>query len=328
MRSRQPLLRSGLLLLLLLLIPLFVTSTYALQTLSLALQMAIYSFSWMLLAYSGQVSLGHAFFMGVGAYGSTLLALQLLPPLLSLLIGPLFSALFGLAVGYLGARLREWFLGMYTFGLSVIAQTLALSDQLSWLTNGAQGLFPPSLLPSALDYSTSVWFYYLLSASMACACYALVQLLLRSGLGLILSSIHDNERAASSLGVNVRKYRVLMFGLSGYLAGLAGALGRFTFIRYLDPGIFSLENSVWPLLFSVMGGMRYAEGPLLGAMLLYPLSDFLRDAVGGFLALVFFGGILAAVIITSPQGLYALLLREISGMRAEKGGKLGAAGGR
>jgi branched-chain amino acid transport system permease protein len=327
MRASRPLLRAALLFLALLVIAPLVRDPYALQTLTSALQMAIYATSWMLLAYSGQVSLGHAFFLGVGAYASSLMALGYLPAWASLLLGPLFSALFGLGVGYLGARLREWFLGMYTFGLSVIAQTLALSDQLSWLTNGAYGLFPPPLLAPGPDYATGLLLYYLLSAALAAACYGCAHFISNSRLGLALSSIHDDEEAAGAVGVNVRKHRVLMFALSGYLAGLAGALNRLTIVRYLDPNVFGLENSVWPLLFSVVGGMRYAEGPLLGALLLYPLSQFLTNAIGGFLALVAFGLLLGAVIIASPRGLFALLLRigprRITGVERGLGGPRG-----
>ncbi|MER3602311.1 MAG: hypothetical protein C4339_06335 [Nitrososphaerota archaeon] len=298
---------------------------YALQTLTGALQMALFAYSWMLLAYSGQVSLGHAFFFGVGAYSSVLLSLGPLgSPLPALFVGPLLSGLLGLAVGLLGARLREWFLGMYTFGLSVIAQTLALSDQLAWLTNGAYGLFPPALLPG-LSYSSGLHYYYLLSAALVTATYLLTRLILGSGLGLTLSSIHDNEAAASSVGVNVKRYRTLIFGLSGYMAGLAGALNRLTLVRYLDPSIFGLENSVWPLLLSVVGGMRYAEGPLAGALLLIPLAELLRNSLGGFLALATFGLLLGLVILSSPAGLYPLVARWALRLAPRGGVRLGAA---
>ncbi|HIQ29370.1 MAG TPA: branched-chain amino acid ABC transporter permease, partial [Candidatus Caldiarchaeum subterraneum] len=111
---------------------------------------SIYSLSWSLMANSGQISLGHAVFFGSGAYASTLMARNLgLPPPVAILVGPLVAALIGLGIGRLCIGLREWFLGMVTFGFSIIAQLIVV-EHLGWLTKGWDGIPVPRLLPEEI----------------------------------------------------------------------------------------------------------------------------------------------------------------------------------
>lgn len=289
---------------------------FIVQILTFVFIFAIYAQSWNLAAHSGQFSLGHATFLGLGAYASILLAGTAgLPPAAAMFVGPLLPALVGLGLGALCRRLREWYFGMVTFGSTAIVQVLIV-EQFGWLTNRWDGVDAPRLLPAGLSVEQAALWNYLISLALMVATYLAVAAIMKSKVGLAFSTIHDNELAAQASGVNVRRYRLIAMTLSGYLAGLAGALNGHTLTRHISPGVFGIEDSVWPLLYSIAGGLRTPEGPILGTLIVRVVWEWALRRLGGFESLIIIGLMLALIVIFFPRGLYPIVARALSGLGA------------
>ncbi len=296
-----------------------VRELFVLQILTFVFIFAIYAQSWNLVAHSGQFSLGHATFLGLGAYASVLLAGRLgLAPAVSMFLGPVLPAVAGLAIGWLCLRLREWYFGMVTFGVTAIVQVVVV-EPFGWLTNRWDGLDAPRLLPAGLAVERVATLNYLISLALMVATYVAVAYVMQSKAGLAFSAIHDNELVAQACGVSVRGYRLLAMAAGGYLAGLAGALNSHTLTRHISPGIFGLEDSIWPLLYSIAGGLRAPEGPILGTLAVRVVWEWTLRRLGGFESLVIIGLLLALVVSFCPRGLYPLVTAaaaRLSGRRA------------
>ncbi len=293
-----------------------VRELFVLQVLTFAFIFAIYAQSWNLAALSGQFSLGHATFLGLGAYASVLLAGRLgMPPALAVFVGPLVPALAGLGIARLCLRLREWYLGMVTFGSTALAQVLIV-EQLGWLTNRWDGLDAERLGPAALSVQQVAVLNYLAALVLMVASYLLAAWLTASKPGLALAAIHDSELVAAACGVGVRGYRLAVMALSGYLAGLAGALNSHTLTRHVSPGIFGVDNSIWPVLYTVAGGLRTAEGPIVGTLVVRVLWEWALRRLGGFESLVLIGLLLALVVTFFPRGLAVVGGRAAAWLRA------------
>ena len=216
-------------------LPLFASSEYFVgHVLTTMAIYALYASSWNLLAYSGQGSLGHAAFLGIGGFASALLSVREgLPPIAGLLIGSLLSAGIGLLVGLACVRLKAWFLAMVTFGFSVIAVTII--SQFDSIFGGMIG-FPTSAIAE-----TGLPFYYATLAITATSIIA-VFLVMKSKWGLAFKAIHQNELEAKMIGINTAKYRLLAFIISTFFAGLAGGLLAESQL-FIQNDIFKAENS-------------------------------------------------------------------------------------
>jgi branched-chain amino acid transport system permease protein len=286
-----------------------VRELFVLQILTFVFIFAIYAQSWNLAAHSGQFSLGHATFLGLGAYASVLAAARLgLPVPLAMFVGPLVPAVAGLGIAWLCLRLREWYFGMVTFGFTAIVQVVIV-EQLGGLTNRWDGLDAERLWPAGVAVERVAVLNYLAGLTLMVATYLVAAAMMRSKSGLAFSAIHDNELVATVSGVDVRRYRLMAMGLSGYLAGLAGALNSHTLTRHISPGIFGVEDSIWPLLYTVAGGLRTAEGPILGTLVVRVFWEWALRRLGGFESLMLIGLALALIVTFFPRGLYDLVRR-------------------
>lgn len=281
---------------------------FVLQVMTFVFIFAIYAQAWNLAAQSGQFSLGHATFLGLGAYTSIIAATRLgLPVGMALFAGPVLPGLVGLGIGALCRRLREAYFGMVTFGCTAIVQVLVV-EQFGGLTNRWDGLDAPRLILEGVPIERVAALNYVLALSLMLATYLLVVSITRSRIGLAFASIHDNETVAAAAGVSVVRYRLLAMGASGYLAGLAGALNGHTLTRHISPGVFGIEDSIWPVLYSIAGGLRTAEGPILGTLLVRVLWEWAIARIGGFDSLILIGLLLALVVTALPRGIYPLLV--------------------
>lgn len=298
-----------------------VREQYILQILTFVFAFAIYAQSWNLVAHSGQFSLGHATFLGLGAYASILVSTRLgLPPALALFVAPVLPAVVGLGIGRLCRHLREAYLGMVTFGFTAIAQVLVV-EQFGWLTNRWDGLDAPRLMPAGLAIEQVAALNYVASLVLMVATYLTVASLLRSRMGLALAAIHDNELVASVSGVSVLRYRVLAMAIGGYFAGLAGALNSHTLTRHVSPGIFGLEDSIWPLLYTIAGGLGTPEGPILGTLVVRVFWELTLRRLGGFESLIIIGAMLGVIVTFFPRGLYPLVAGSVAAVGARRLGR-------
>jgi len=306
-------------------LPLFVGSEYVISyVFTVMLIFAIYASSWNLLAYSGQASLGHAAFLGIGGFASALLAIKIgLPPIVGLFLGGVISAGVGFLIGLACVRLKAWFLGMVTFGFAIIAVTII--TQFDSFFGGVIGFATPTIVPRGLP------FYYATLAITALSILAIF-LVMKSKWGLAFKAIRENELEAKMIGINSAKYRLLAFVISTFLAGLAGGLLAESQL-FLTTDIFKPDNSFLPLIMAIIGGLGTIEGPIIGSIIivfidsylpladriLQPLSPLFRGvtSVGTPLGHAALGLFLIVVIIFLPKGLTSLFHKGYHYLRNE-----------
>jgi branched-chain amino acid transport system permease protein len=284
-------------------IPFLTDSMFILNLLVLMLIFIIFASAWNLLAYSGQGSLGHAAFFGIGAYASTLIAAKSgITPFITIFIGAAVAAFIGILIGLTCVRLKEWFLAMVTFGFAIIVQTLTVSV-LSPVTGGWDGIASSRLLsPSIPGYQLIEYFAVL---AITIASLAAIWYIMKSRIGLAFLAIRENELEARAAGIDPVRYRLLAFALSAYLAGVAGAL-QIHHIGYLTPELYGVENSFWPVTYVILGGLGTLVGPVLGTIVLTIIWEGLKATGLTFGRYVIVGLILILAIIFLPRGLVSL----------------------
>jgi branched-chain amino acid transport system permease protein len=276
---------------------------YLLNLLILMLIFIIFASSWNLLAISGQGSLGHAAFFGIGGYASTLIAVKTgLSPFIALPLGGAVAAGVGLLIGLTCVRLKEWFLAMVTFGFAIITQTLVVSV-LTPVTGGWDGIASPRLLSATIPGYAFIEYYSIFA--IAALCILAIRALLKSRIGLAFAAIRENETEARASGVDPVKYRLLGFAASAFLAGVAGALEIHHF-GYVTPEIFGINISFWPVIYSIFGGLGTVAGPVIGTVILTIVWEGLKNFGLTFERFIIIGLILILVVIFLPRGLVSL----------------------
>jgi branched-chain amino acid transport system permease protein len=275
---------------------LVITGIYVILTLSLNL----------VLGYTGLASLGHAAFACVGAYASSLLALKFgLSPWLGLLIGAGAAALIGLIIGFPSLRLKGDYLALATFGLGVIVYSVAKN----WvsLTRGPMGLPGiPSFSIFGYEFS-KVWHYLVIVLVFVVLTYFVIRRVVNSPFGRTLQAIREDEVAALAMGKNVNKYKLTVFVIGAFFAGIAGSLYAH-YITFIDPSSFTVMESIMILLMVVFGGMGSLGGSFVGAAILVILPEMLRFlgmpiSIAAPLRQMIYGLLLIILMLKRPQGI-------------------------
>lgn len=263
----------------------------------------------------GQISFAHGAFMGLGAYGSALFMMRLgLPFPVAFFGAALVVTLLAWIVGQVFLRIRGVYFVLLTFAFGEIIVLIFIE----WISlfggsNGLAGVPRPGLFGHQIQSRDG---FYLLALALAAFAYASVSALYRSELGAVITSLDENEPLTRSLGIDSRQYRLLTFCFSAFLAGLAGALyGHYlTLVTPEDYGFWVPVNLV---VINVIGGVAHPLGSVLGALLLVPLPEFLRDAKQ--YQVLLYGILLIVFLLFMPDGLYGVIqkLRRRKGGRAE-----------
>jgi branched-chain amino acid transport system permease protein len=259
---------------------------------------------------AGQMSLGHALFVGAGAYISTALYLNLgISPWLGLVCAAALGAALGGGVGYVVFRRRLSGVYFALVTLAVAEMALHIVSNVPAL-GGANGLAIPSRPDFAnFQFASKLGFCYASLAALALVC-AVILAIDRSRLGYVFLSIRENERAAAALGIDVVQGKVIAAALSGALAAMIGPIYA-NYVLFIDPeSVLGVPLSIDALLLAFVGGLGSLFGPLLGALVLVPLTELLRGLLGGQLAgihLIAYGVVLILVMRLAPQGLWGLL---------------------
>jgi branched-chain amino acid transport system permease protein len=268
--------------------------------------------SWNLLGgFAGQVSFGHAAFLGIGAYATMLLYLRLdLSPFLGMLAGGIAGALFALPIGLICFRLRGPYFSLATLAVAEIIRLVALNWE--QLTAGPMGLLithlpPMSLVDTKIDWESKVPFYYL-AAALVVSAMALTHVVSRSRLGAYLTAVREDMDSAEAVGIDTVRVRVITLALSAFVVGLAGGFYSLYF-RYIDPdAVFAVSLSVETVFIAVVGGLATTAGPVVGALVLVTISEIFRDR---FQAghLIFYGLFMMLTIRYLPEGIWGRLRR-------------------
>ena len=284
---------------LLLLTPLVVRNPYNLGILNLiGLYVIVVLGLNLFIGYAGQISLGHAAFFGLGAYGSAVLtATYHLPPWPAMVLVAACLAVVALALGVPTLRLSGHYLAMATLGFNYVVHSIFVQwDQVTGGPSGLSGVPPLSVLGLTID--SDVKFHYLVW-TFALAALTLCLNLVRSGVGRGLAALAQDEVAAACLGVDVKRQKVKVFVLSAVFASVAGSLYAHHF-GYINPDTFSIFTSLDLVIMVVVGGMGSILGTLFGVALITVLPHLLE-----FLETykdIIHGVILVVILLFLPQG--------------------------
>lgn len=300
--------RVGLVILLLLLAPLGLQDYY-LAELGLLLVYVIAGIGLMILTgHTGQVSFGHAGFLGVGAYCHTILMTHGVPFVLSMLASVILAGLIGMAIGRSASKMHGFYLAIATLAFGILIETVF--GEWTSVTGGHAGLPVPSLEIFGVSLG-AIWQQYLVDLVIALVVVWGAANLFRSPTGRSFVAVRDSELSARSLGVNVEWVKIQAFGVSAAITGLAGVLLAHH-LTYLAPDVFGVLESLKLLLMIVVGGLGSILGAIFGAIFvsLLPvalsfLKDVLPPAIGQQAGVEpgLFGLIIVLVIVFEPLGI-------------------------
>ena len=304
----------GLLMLALLAAP-WVIAEYWLAQLTFVLIYGIVGLGLMLLAgFTGLFSIGHAAFLGVGAYTQAVLVNMGWPFPIALACAAMLSAAVGVIVGLPALRVKGIYLGIATLSFGfIVVEVLARWES---VTGGNAGITvkKPGLFGWTIESGTS--FYFLCLVVAVAATLAILNLL-RSPTGRAFVAIRDSEISAQSMGINLARYKTLSFALSAALAGIGGALYAHK-LTFISPDQFDILQSIDLLLMVVIGGLGSVHGAFLGAIFLISMpqvinlsKDWLPATIGqapGLQGMVY-GAVLIAFVLFEPLGLYGRWLK-------------------
>jgi branched-chain amino acid transport system permease protein len=262
--------------------------------------------------FAGQVSFGHATFFGIGAYASLVLLKRYdLSPWVGMLIGGGVSVVVAVIIGYPVFKLKGHYFAISTFAVAEIFERLFNN----WdYVEGAIGL-PAPVLPEGLInfmwYKTKIPYFYI-----AFALFVLVLLLAykidRSRMGFYFRAIKQSHEAAEGLGIDTTRYKLLAMMISAFVTAICGSFYA-QYILYIDPpSVLSLDISIKMVLIATLGGAGTIIGPILGAAILIPLSEYSRILLGGTgkgLDLIVFGALILVISVFQPQGVAGFFKR-------------------
>jgi branched-chain amino acid transport system permease protein len=268
----------------------------------------------LLVGFTGQISLGHAAFLAVGAYTEALLTAAGWPFWLTLPCAALLSAAVGIVVGLPALRLKGIYLAIATLAFGVIVEEILARWE--GLTGGNSGLHVKPIVLLGRKFDGDADFYYLVLALVVICCIALANLL-RAPTGRAFVAVRDSEVSAACLGVNLARTKTLSFALSAALTGIGGALYAHK-VSFISPEQFTLLVSIELVTIVILGGVGSLHGAVLGAAFIIVLpqliaiaKDYLPAGVAGAAGLqsTVFGLVLIGFIIFEPMGLYGRWLK-------------------
>lgn len=258
--------------------------------------------------YTGQFSLGQAGLFAVGAYTGAILAGNFgFPFWLCFVAAIVMGGLFGLILGFPSLRVSGHYLALITIGFGVIIQLILV--EWTELSGGPLGMVVPRITIGNIQLNDVQMFYLIL---IICLITLIISNnLIRSKYGRAFSAIRDNPIAASCMGINLTRYKLLAFVISAVFAGAAGCLFAF-YENYISPDTFSFMLSVTFIIMVVVGGMGAIAGPIIGTALMTILPEYLHGLQD--YRLIFYGVILVAIVIILPKGLAGLIRSKMPGV--------------
>jgi len=285
----------------------------------------------LLLGFTGQLSLGHIAFFGIGAYVSALTSLgfdvglpgglhvvhEPWPPITGFVFAILAAGLCGYFVGLLSFRVRGAYFVIVTISFAEVVRLVALN----WveLTQGPLALtnIPPIALPlpgfSELTLRTKMQNYYLVLV-VALIAYLLIARLVRSHFGRAMRGLMENETLAVSVGIDVTRTLTLAAVISAAIAGAAGSLYAH-YIRIIDPEVFAFINTVTMVIMVISGGKGSLAGPVVGGLIFGLLPVALRPVMAPEAQWIAYGGVLMAILFVLPRGIVPSLTQRLTRRR-------------
>ena len=256
-----------------------------------------------LLGYTGLVSFGHGIFFGVAAYAASIIQVKLMPGFIitPMILSVLFTTILGLGIGFLSLRLSGVYFSLLT--LSFAAMTFYIIYRWTHFTGGEDGyggMERPTLF--GIDLNNQTAFFYMVMLIFIAVVF-LINRLVNSPFGSVLTAIRENSQRASFIGYDVKKYRLISFTLSAFFVGIAGSI--FPFLKYyIGAELVHVAHSGEILALSILGGSRHFMGPALGALFFILFRELLSEYTSSWQLL--FGLMFMGFVLFSPKGLMGL----------------------
>ncbi len=256
----------------------------------------------LLTGYTGQITIGHGAFMGVGAYAAALLATAgRLPFWLAVPLAGVFTAGVGAFFGIPSLRLKGLYLAIATLAAQFILEYVFLHWE--WVTRGTSGFpVPPARIGGWVVRGERAFFWVIFAAVVLVTWLHLN--LMRTRVGRAFVAIRDNDRAAAAIGIPLFRYKLLAFFVSAFMVGVAGALYAY-YLGVVTPGKFTLDLSIDFLAMGIVGGLGTPLGPIYGAVVITVLPEALR-AVSQMLSGVFPG--ISTALIAMREGVFGVII--------------------
>ena len=299
-----------LILVLLIIFPFIITQPYVLHIMIIVFIYAILGEAWNILSgYAGQISLGNAMFFGLGAYTSSFLWVNYsINPWIGMIVGGLFATSFGVLIGLPIFRLKMQYLAIATIAVSQIVLTVFINLD---AVGGAAGISLP-ILPDSLKYMVFLYDkkgFYFIALAMLILCIFVVFIITKTKLGYYFRTLKEEEDAASSIGINTTKYKLIAMAITAFFSATIGTIYA-QYLLYIDPNmVFSLRLNFLIVLIAAFGGQSTLFGPILGAFVLIPINELARMFFGGAgrgIDLFAFGILILIVAIYRPGGIISL----------------------
>ena len=256
----------------------------------------------LLIGFAGQISMGHAGFLGIGAYASAVLPTHLgWHPVLAMAAGAAAAGMLAALVARPIFKLKGHYLAMATLGLGIIIN-IALRNEAAW-TGGPDGMPVPAMGVFGFELSNDKHWYWVVALLLSVSVWASLNLI-DSPFGRALRALHGSEVASQVVGVDVVRYKVAIFVLSAVFASVMGSVTAH-YVGFVTPNLADFFHSIELVTMVVIGGMASVYGSLVGAVLLTALPQALATFEGW--ETVAFGAILMACMIFMPKGLVPTL---------------------
>ena len=306
---------------------------YVLSVLILCCYLAVLGQAWnVMMGFAGQLSLGHALYIGLGAYASGALFFHFgLGPWIGLIPAFIVAGAMGALIGWLGFRfgIRGVYFALLTIAFAEFVRILF--DHWGWI-GGSSGMFLPvqnrNIDMDLSSIANAFWtlrgpnwvFYYVILTGMV-ACLVIVRLLMRTRVGYYWLAIREDQEAAQAMGINVLRYKLLAVVISAMMTAFGGVFYAFYNNTLYPESIFSIDRSIELLLGVIIGGIGTLFGPILGAFALTWLGEGLSITQEWFdidgLKLLTYGVAMLAIILFRPAGLWPWL-RRLLGMEERR----------
>ncbi len=260
----------------------------------------------LVVGYTGLLSVTHAAFYGIGAYAvAILLTVYNFPFLLALLIGIILAGIVAGLLGLILSRFKDDYYALVSFGFNIIIYSIFLNwESLTRGPLGIPGIDRPTLF--GFEFSSNLSFL-ILTVVGAGLIYLISLGITKSSFGRVLKGIREDERALSVFGYNTQLFKLTIFVITAGMAGLAGGLFA-TYITFIDPSTFGLNESIFILAIIILGGMASLKGSVVGAIFLILLPEILRFVgfptdIAAQMRQVVYGLLLVLLMLYRPQGL-------------------------
>ena len=290
--------------------PFLVNQSFYLHLMILIFLYAMLGGAWNIIGgYAGQASLGHAVYFGIGAYSSTMLALEFgINPWIGMVLGAVLAVVIAIALGYPCFRIKGHYFVIATIAVGEIA--FIIFTNWDWV-GGAVGKHIPLTQGSFLDFQFMGKIpYYYLALVFLCLQLLFTYFMEKSHFGYYFQAIREDEETARSLGINITKYKVMAMSFSAAFMAIGGTFYA-QYILYIDPeSVLLMMLSIQVCLISIFGGLGTVFGPFLGALIMIPLAEFSRAWLGGSgsaLDLILYGLLIMVFAVVKPSGLMGFI---------------------